>query len=77
MNVETTMAAVTQMFLSLTVGGQCAVDMVVRRNIHLQTRIAKHLEVSSDTRFGSDGYVADSPPHDGTSDGASNDLDSE
>ena len=42
--VEKTMAAVIQMFLSLTAGVQGAVNVGMKRNLHLQTRIAKHLE---------------------------------
>ena len=48
-SVETTMAAVIQMLFSLTGGGQDTVDMTIGRDLHLQTRIAKHLETPSDT----------------------------
>ena len=37
------MAAVTQMFLPLTGGGQIGIDVAARKDLHLQTRIAKHL----------------------------------
>ena len=47
------MAPVIQMFLSLTgEGDQNTGDAVVRRDLHLQTRIAKHLDVLLDTRTG-------------------------
>jgi hypothetical protein len=42
-NAERTIAAVTQMFLSLTGGDQSRVDVVATSDLHLQTRIAKHL----------------------------------
>lgn len=38
-----TIAAVTQTFLPLTIGGEGEVDATVRSYLHLQTRIAKHL----------------------------------
>ena len=64
MRVERTRAPVIQMFLSLTRGGQDAVDAAVRRDLHLQTRIAKHLEAILDTGAGSMYRVANSPFHD-------------
>ena len=77
MSVERTIAAVIQMFLSLTAGGQGAVDAVLERDLHLQTRIAKHLEMSSDTYVGSWDRVINSPLHDGAYDRANDDLNSQ
>lgn len=46
----------------------------IRRDLHLQTRIAKHLEVSSDTRVVNEYCIVNSPFHDGPNNCAEYDL---
>jgi hypothetical protein len=75
MSVERTIAAVIQMFLSLTGGGgQGAIETVIGRDLHLQTRIAKHLHVPSDTRVGSEECTASSPFYYSSNHRTKNDL---
>ena len=71
------MAPVIQMFLSLTAGGQDTRDAVARRDLHLQTRIAKHLEVLLDTRAGNVYRITDSPLHNEPNECAENHLDAQ
>lgn len=71
------MAPVIQTFLSLTGGGQDTGYAVVRRDLHLQTRIAKHLEVLLDIRAGSVYRITNSRLHDEPNECAENHLDAE
>jgi len=71
------MAPVIQTFLSLTGRGQDTGDAVVRRDLHLQTRIAKHLGLSLDIRAGNVYRITNSPLHNEPNERAENHLDAQ